>query len=142
MKEPTSVVKSATDALGGIGEIAVASHFARAGYFVSKPLAEQAPYDLIVDDGKALHRIQVKTTKPKRGALCVPISRVNRKHVDYVACYDAENDETYVVSVADIKAKTYHYIRVGTAKNNQSKGVNRLVPLLKALAGKRGPPSW
>lgn len=44
----------------GVGD-AVAWFTAR-GYHVSVPLIDNQPYDLVVDDGRALHRVQVKTT--------------------------------------------------------------------------------
>jgi hypothetical protein len=42
-----------TDAIGWFG---------RQGWSVSLPLIDSQPYDLIADDGTALHRVQVKTT--------------------------------------------------------------------------------
>lgn len=48
---------------GNIGEAAAILHFTKLGYVVSKPLYENSPYDLIVDDSGNIYRIQVKTTK-------------------------------------------------------------------------------
>lgn len=45
------------------GDIAVSqavASFTKLGYDVSLPLTESAPYDLIVDTGKELNRVQVK----------------------------------------------------------------------------------
>jgi hypothetical protein len=45
------------------GDLAVAKaiySFTNLGYEVSRPLTESAPYDLIVDTGDCLYRVQVK----------------------------------------------------------------------------------
>lgn len=49
---------------GNIGEAAAILHYVKAGCKVSKPLFENCPYDLIVDDG-TLKRVQVKTSRNK-----------------------------------------------------------------------------
>ena len=36
--------------------------FGSQGWSISMPLIDSQPYDLVVDDGKRLHRVQVKTT--------------------------------------------------------------------------------
>jgi hypothetical protein len=51
---------------GNIGEAAAILHFTRLGYIASKPLFENTPYDLIVDDGTRLQRVQVKTSNSSR----------------------------------------------------------------------------
>ena len=47
---------------GLIGVAAAIDWFTRAGYLVSIPLNDSQPYDLVVDDGMRLLRVQVKTT--------------------------------------------------------------------------------
>lgn len=53
-------------AQGNIGEAAAIFHFAKLGYIVSKPLFENTPYDLIVDDGCRVFKVQVKTTRYRK----------------------------------------------------------------------------
>ena len=48
---------------GNIGEVEAISFYTKKGYIVSKPLFENCKYDLIVDDGKSLTRVQVKTSR-------------------------------------------------------------------------------
>lgn len=45
---------------GDIAELKVASAFCENGYFVARPLTDNAPYDLIVDNGLVLLKVQVK----------------------------------------------------------------------------------
>jgi hypothetical protein len=47
---------------GLIGVTDAIAHFGRIGWSVSMPLIDSQPYDLVVDDGDRLHRVQVKTT--------------------------------------------------------------------------------
>lgn len=50
-------------AQGDIGEARAIYEFVKRGWVVSKPINDKAKYDLIVDDGESLKRVQVKTTK-------------------------------------------------------------------------------
>ena len=53
--------KRNTKAIGDLSELEVALALVRAGYLVSKPLGDSHRYDLIIDDGERLARVQVKT---------------------------------------------------------------------------------
>lgn len=50
---------------GDIGLGVAIAYFAAEGYVVNIPLTDSQDYDLIVDDGELLQRIQVKTTSYK-----------------------------------------------------------------------------
>ena len=50
---------------GNIGEAEAISFYIKKGYMVSKPLFENCKYDMVVDDGKSLLRVQVKTSRHK-----------------------------------------------------------------------------
>jgi hypothetical protein len=54
-----------TSEQGDIGESRAIFEYTRLGYVVSKPLNNKAKYDLIIDDGSELKRVQVKTTRKK-----------------------------------------------------------------------------
>lgn len=58
-----------TKSVGDLSELIVALELARAGYSVSMPLGENQRYDLIIDDGDKLSRVQVKTGRLRRGAI-------------------------------------------------------------------------
>jgi hypothetical protein len=47
---------------GEIGLVTAIQWFEANGYLVSIPLADNQPYDLVVDDGERLLKVQVKTT--------------------------------------------------------------------------------
>ena len=58
-----------TKSIGELSELIVAAELGRAGYHVSLPLGESKRYDLIVDDGESLFRVQVKTGRLRNGAI-------------------------------------------------------------------------
>lgn len=51
---------------GNIGESFAIFFYTKQGFIVSKPLSENTPYDLVVDTGKQLLRVQVKTSNYQR----------------------------------------------------------------------------
>jgi len=54
-----------TQRKGDIATTQAIATFTEMGYDVAIPITESAKYDLIVDDGKELHRVQVKFSKNK-----------------------------------------------------------------------------
>jgi hypothetical protein len=46
--------------LGEIAQLEVQKRVAEKGWFCSKPTMDGCRYDLIIDDGKKLHRVQIK----------------------------------------------------------------------------------
>lgn len=50
---------------GDVGEARAIYEFTKMGYTVCKPLSEGNKYDLIIDTGTSLKRVQVKTTTSK-----------------------------------------------------------------------------
>lgn len=50
---------------GDIGEARAIYEYTKLGYVVSRTLFDSAKYDLIIDDGHEMLRVQVKTTKCK-----------------------------------------------------------------------------
>jgi hypothetical protein len=65
------------------GDIAVSqaiATFTRLGFDISIPLTESAPYDIIVDDGKGVWRVQIKYS----GSKDVDLRRVHSNSQGYV----------------------------------------------------------
>jgi hypothetical protein len=48
---------------GDVGMCYAMAYFAKQGYTISIPITDSQDYDLIVDDGIKLYKVQVKTTK-------------------------------------------------------------------------------
>lgn len=117
---------------GNIGEIKVASEFIKWGCIVSFPFGDNARYDLIIDDGNSLKRVQVKYADSKENGSwrCTCVSSTNhttnknlhgyQNDVDIMAFYIAELDECIMFNISEIKNKTKIHVRNTLPKNNQS----------------------
>lgn len=118
---------------GNLGEIKVASEFIKWGCTVSFPFGDNARYDLIIDDGDNLKRVQVKyaDSKSTNGSWrCVCVSSTNhttnkklhdyQNDVDIIAFYIAELDECIMFNISEVKDKLNIYVRNTIPSNNQS----------------------
>ena len=88
------------------------------GYIVSKPFGDNAKYDLIVDTGNILERIQIKSTSRKDTSSgmdcynCLVCSgkdskyQYTEKDIDYLAVYVIPENAWYKIPVKEIKGKT------------------------------------
>ena len=94
---------------GNISEGIVMSAYIKAGLMVSVPFGTGAPYDLIVDNGSRLCKIQVKTGWFCKGCILYKSHRRMREahpyaarpytetEVDYFVIYYPPTDSVYVV---------------------------------------------
>jgi hypothetical protein len=120
--------------VGNLSEAKVLSAFMQAGYIVSKPFGDGHCYDMIVDDGERLLKVQAKTGRLIKGVIhFYPRSNSGRWYnvgewrtyegkVDLIAIYCPETDRVYVISPDGLRAGSY-YLRVDQPHNNQSKGI-------------------
>ncbi len=69
-----------TQRKGDVAKATAISSFTSYGYDVATPLTESAPYDLIVDDGKRLYRVQAKYSSSK----LVDLRRIHSNSRGYV----------------------------------------------------------
>lgn len=122
---------------GDVAEIVATAEYIKAGYTVSRPLTDNAPYDFIVDDGTSLKKVQVKGRKPKNGVILVELYCNARSYNGIYASTDFDvmavvNMDTYgVASLDTVKDRlfesdsTYKTItlRIDPPKTSQTKGV-------------------
>lgn len=107
---------------GTLTELQVQTYFLSKGYNISVPICEESKYDLILDTGKQLLRIQIKTARLSeeknsirfncRSTCCN--TRENKKRtysdteIDYFATY--WNDNVYLVPVGETSSeKALHF---------------------------------
>ncbi|MFN2456042.1 MAG: group I intron-associated PD-(D/E)XK endonuclease [Pyrinomonadaceae bacterium] len=95
---------------GNVSEGIVLSAYLKAGFIVSIPFGTGAPYDLLVDTGSRLCKIQVKTGWLRKGCIVYKSKRRMREaspyatrpymesEVDYFAIYHPHAASIYVVS--------------------------------------------
>lgn len=120
-------------AKGNIGEIKVASEFIKYGCIVSFPFGDNARYNLIVDTGDELWKVQVKysDSKPEYNSWrCVCVSSTNhttnkkltnyKNDVDVMAFYIPDIDTCVMFKIDEIGDKTNIFVRVEPPTNNQS----------------------
>lgn len=103
------MMKDKTYDRGNISEGIVMGSYLKAGFTVSIPFGTGAPYDLVVDTGSRLCKIQVKTGWFRKGCIVYNGKRRMREaypyatrpymesEVDYFAIYYPPTESIYVV---------------------------------------------
>ena len=88
------------------------------GYIISKPFGDNAKYDLIVDDGVTLNRVQIKSTSRKDTGKrtdcynclvcsgCNSKTKYTKKDVDEIAIYVIPEKTWYRIPVEQVTGKT------------------------------------
>lgn len=105
---------------GMLGLTTAINYFTHRGFFVSIPLIDAQSYDLVVDDGNSLLKVQVKTTnrvtKAGKHRVKLDTSTSNGKgatrknfdntKTDYVFVYIPRTSEMYLIPSPDITVVT------------------------------------
>lgn len=124
-----------TNEKGGLGEARFIHEYTKKGWKVSIPLGHDAAYDLIVDDGEKLHRVQVKSVESTEDVVLIRTERtytsgnriVSRRYAqtdfDLLAVYDRRMDACYTLPVWMVADKSAISLRLTPPRNNQKKGV-------------------
>lgn len=94
--------------IGEMTEGVILSALIKFGYSVMIPFGASRPYDLVVDDGETLLKVQCKTGRILRGSLTFPacsrnamtgIRRSYAGRIDVFAVYCHSNDKIYWIPV-------------------------------------------
>jgi PD-(D/E)XK nuclease superfamily protein len=104
------------------------------GLAVLVPFGENTRYDLVIDDGSHLRRVQCKTGRLRGGAVVWNVcshyghhtnARVIRRdyegEIDYFGVYCPETSGVYLVPMSDLQIRVRGALRVDPPKNNQRK---------------------
>jgi hypothetical protein len=124
--------------LGEASQVEVYAALTRAGYAILLPLGDCLPYDCIIDDGRTLQRVQIKTGyEDGRGAVRwatratswnkpggAPRSYHGR--ADLFAVWVPELRRCFLIPVSDC-GRVETALRLSPARNNQRKGVRQAV---------------
>jgi hypothetical protein len=115
--------------LGNHSESIVLAAYLQEGFTVSLPFGSGASYDLLVDTGSNIFKIQVKTAWISKGVLKYKSLRRQPKsetripykvgEVDYLAIYCPANDSLYGIHIKN--HPTGGWLRLEPVKNGQSK---------------------
>ena len=88
------------------------------GHIISKPFGDNSKYDLIIDNGNDLEKVQIKSTSRKDTSSgmdcynCLVCSgskqkqKYNEKDVDFIVIYVIPENTWYKIPVKEIKGKT------------------------------------
>jgi hypothetical protein len=117
-------------AIGDRSTLAIMLALRKAGYAVSVPFGENARYDLVIDDGVSLARVQCKTGRLRRGAINFKTASSYAHHlnpkatsrhydgdVDFFAVYCPETGGVYVIPFAELTPRREAKLRVDPARN-------------------------
>ena len=107
-----------------------------AGYDVLLPYGENVRYDLVIDDGVQLARVQCKTGRLRKGAVVFhtastyghhPNPNVIKRHylgeVDYFGVFCPETGGIYLVPIEETPNRSSANLRIDPPRNNQLRRV-------------------
>ncbi len=113
---------SPTTHKGNIGQTAVALEALQRGYHPSIPF-EGAPYDLVIDKGEKLFKIQVKYAESENGLLKIRLRDYQPCQIDAIIAYDHITRTTYWLPIERIGGAYTISLRLVAPKNMQSKDI-------------------
>lgn len=115
---------------GNLSELKVVMAYVERGFLVSVPFGGGAPYDLIVDTGARLLKVQVKTGRLRNGCVIFPMQRFSghqkgRRYdpneFDVFVVYCPDNDSIYAIDFD--KSMSEGRLRCAETKNHQKEKI-------------------
>lgn len=118
--------------IGDYAELLVAAKFASMGHYVSRPLTDNAPYDLILDIDGDLKKVQVKSRSKRQGVVKVELVSTNDRYLrpytlhdfDILVVHCIEDDRLAYLGwdcLRDVKNNLS--LRIDDTKNRMSSGI-------------------
>ena len=122
--------------IGDRSTLAVMLALREAGFHLLVPFGENTRYDVVIDDGTRLARVQCKTGRLRNGAVVFnvcstyahhPKPRVIRRdyqgQVDYFGVFCPETRRSYLIPIADLPVTKTARLRVDRPRNNQRRRI-------------------
>ena len=122
---------------GDIAEAEIAAAAIRAGCTVCRPLTDHPPYDLVVEVGVRLLRVQCKWAALKNGVIEVRLRRCSHSpirgyirssygadEIDAVAAYCDDLRECFLVGIEQVAGQDWLSLRVDAPRNGQRAAVH------------------
>jgi PD-(D/E)XK endonuclease len=123
-------------AIGDRTTLAVKLALQDVGYAILIPFGENTRYDLVIDDGRKLSRVQCKTGRLREGAIrfsaCSTYSHhpnpkfVRRDYagqVDFFGVYCTDTGGVYLVPIKDANVQRQGNLRVSAPRNGQARRI-------------------
>lgn len=119
-----------TSAIGNLTTGIVLAALLETGHRPLLPFGDGHPYDIALDSDGRLMRVQCKTGRLIKGAVCFPTSiwcrgnkyRSYRGDIDYFGVYCPDTKQVYLVPVGDVPDRSAS-LRVDPPANSQTKGI-------------------
>src|SRR6516164_9074233 len=119
-----------TSSIGNKSEAIVLAALVHAGYSTLLPFGGGHPYDIAIDDGDKVLRVQCKTGRLVKGAVVFPTAimcrsnayRSYRGDVDLFGVYCPGTGQVYLVPIADVGDRAAS-LRVVQPLNGQTHGI-------------------
>ena len=109
-----------------------------AGYRVALPFGENSRYDLIIDDGVRLARVQCETGRLREGAVRFKACSLYAHHpnpkitsrdylgeIDFFAVYCRETGCVYLIPIEEVPLRWEAALRVSPSRNGQVRGIRK-----------------
>ena len=122
--------------IGDRTTLAVMLALREAGYAISVPFGENTRYDLVIDDGKSLLRVQCKTGRLRKGSIVFATCSTYGHHqrpaesrrsyagqIDLFGVYCPETQGVYLMPVSEVSTRSNAALRVAPSLNNQRKRI-------------------
>jgi hypothetical protein len=137
MRTSVRIVSESTTTKGAIAEAAITAEAVKLGFVVLRPFPEGRRYDVVIDTGPRLLRVQCKSGRLKGAVIAVTLAtcRHTPRHgyvrtkytaddIDGVAVYCHELDRCYFLPIEEVGGRSGIHLRVGPAANGQSAAIN------------------
>jgi hypothetical protein len=120
---------------GAAAEAEITATAIRLGLVVLRPLCEGSRYDLAIDTGTAILRIQCKWASLRKEVLtarCITSrhtpggyrrTRYSATEIDAIALYAPDTDCCYLLPVSEVEDHSTISLRIAPTRNNQAKSV-------------------
>ena len=120
---------------GAAAEAEIAAALIRLDVVVLRPLCEGRRYDMVIDTGATLLRVQCKWASRRAGVLTARCNTCRRtqsgyqrtlysaEEIDAIAVYAPDTDRCYLLPIEEIEGHPAITLRLEPTRNNQAKHV-------------------
>ena len=127
---------SETTQKGAIAEAVIAMEATKLGFVVLRPMTEGRRYDLVIDTGPRLLRVQCKWARRKNGVVVVDTStrrltphgyvQTTYEHgeIEGIAAYCQELERCYFLPISLVAGRRGFHLRLVPAVNHQELAIN------------------
>jgi hypothetical protein len=132
---PATDTRLSTNQKGAWAEAEIVAAAVRLDLCVLRPLCEGRRYDIVIDLGHKMLRVQCKWAAQMGDVLGIRTSTsrytprgyvrttYSPTEIDAIAIFSSEVNRCYLVPSADVEGQSYLYLRLAPTRNNQAQGV-------------------